>query len=73
MLQKFERDDELLQPLQELFSSSSADENEKEDTVLLLTEAYHNYKRKYVKHLTSNPKEKNLSKDLPFYQLVFNK
>ena len=71
MLQKFEQDDEILQPLQELFSSSS--ENEKEDDILLLTEAYHNYKRKYVKHLTFNPKEKNLSKDLFFYQLVLNK
>ena len=64
MLQKFERDDELLRPLQDLFTSSSADENEKEDTIVLLTEAYHNYKRQYVKHLTFNPKEKNLSKDL---------
>ena len=71
MLQKFEQDDEILQPLQELFSSSS--ENEKEDDILLLTEAYHNYKRKYAKHLTFNPKEKNLSKDLFFYQLVLNK
>ena len=73
MLQKFEQDDGLLRPLQELFPSSSADENEKEDTIVLLTEAYHNYKRKYVKHLTFDPKEKNLSKDLPFYQLVLNK
>ena len=73
MLQKFEQDDELLRPLQELFPSSSADENEKEDTIVLLTEAYHNYKRKYVKHLTFDPKEKKLSKDLFFYQLVLNK
>ena len=70
MLQKFEQDDELLQPLQELFSSSSGNENDEEDSILLQTEAYHNYKRKYVKHLTFNPKEKNFSKDLPFYQLV---
>ena len=68
-----EKDNKLLQPLQELFPSSSADEDEKEDTIVLLTEAYHNYKRKYVKHLTFNPKEKNLSKDLFFYQLVLNK
>ena len=73
VLQKFEQDDELLRPLQELFPGSSADENEKEDTIVLLTEAYYNYKRKYVKHLTFNPKEKNLSKDLPLYQLVLNK
>ena len=64
MLQKFEQDDELLRPLQELFPSSSADENEKEDTIVWLTEAYHNYKRKYVKHLFFNENEKNLSKDL---------
>ena len=70
VLQKLEQDDELLRPLQELFPSSSADEKEKEDTIVSLTEAYHNYKRKYVKHLTFNPKEKNFSKDLPFYQLV---
>ena len=73
MLQKFEQDDELLQPLQELFPSSSENENEKEDTIVWLTEAYHNYKRKYVKHLTFNPKEKNLSKALFFYQLVLHK
>ena len=35
-----------------------------------LTFEYFDYKRKYVKHLTFNPKEKNFSKDLPFYQLV---
>ena len=62
MLQKFEQDDELLRPLQELFPSSSADENEKEDTLLLLTEAYHNYKRKYLKHLSFNPKGEKLGK-----------
>ena len=73
MLQKFEQDDELLRPLQELFPSSSADENEKEDTIVLLTEAYHNYKRKYVKHLTFNSEEKNLSKDLFFFQLLLYK
>ena len=61
MLQKFEQDDELLQPLQELFSSSSENENEKGDTILLLTEAYHNYKRKYVRHLSFNPEKQNLS------------
>ena len=62
MLQKLEQDDELLRPLQELFPSSSADENEKEDTIVLLTEAYHNYKRKYVKHLSFTPDGEFLSK-----------
>ena len=65
MLQKFEQDDELLRPLQELFPGSSADENEKEDTIVKLTKAYHNYKRKYVKHLSFKPKEENLSKVIP--------
>ena len=36
--------------------------DEKASDVLLLTKAYHNFKRKYVKHLSFNPKEENLSK-----------
>ena len=62
MLQKFEQDDELLQPLQELFSSSSGNENDEEDSILLQTEAYHNYKRKYLKHLSFKPKGEKVGK-----------
>ena len=60
MLQKFERDDKLFDSFQELFPSLSA--AEKGDKVVMLTKAYHNYKRKYVKHLSFNPGEENLSK-----------
>ena len=60
MLQKIGEDDELLQSLQNLFLSSSRDE--KVEDVMKLTQAYHNYKRKYVKHLSFNPKAENLSK-----------
>ena len=45
--------------IQQLFPNSV---DEKADDVLLLTKAYHNFKRKYVKHLSFNPKEENLSK-----------
>ena len=33
--------------------------------MLVLTKAYNNYKRKYVKHLTFKPKEENLGKVIP--------
>ena len=60
MMQKFGRDDDLIQSLQELFPSSSAEE--KVDKVLVLTEAYHNYKRDYVK------RRENLSKFTRFFE-----
>ena len=60
MLQKIGQDDELLQSLQELFPSSSVDE--KKDEMLILTDAYHSYKSKYVKHLSFNPEEDYFSK-----------
>ena len=51
--------------LQQMFPTSAA---EKVDEVKSLAEIYHKYKRGYVKHLTFNPDNKNLSKcfiDLP--------
>ena len=45
--------------LQRMFPSSSA--NKKADEVKALTEAYHNYKREYVKHLSFTPEGENLS------------
>ena len=60
-MQQFGPDDNLLQSLRELTPSSHA--NEKVDNILELTQAYHNYKRKYVKHLSFNPEKENLSKD----------
>ena len=63
MMKKFGEDDELLQSLQDLFLSSSL--NEKVEDVMKLTKAYHNYKRNYVKHLSFNSTEENLSKVIP--------
>ena len=60
MMQKYGQDDELHQSLQELFPSSSLDE--KLEDMMVLTKAYHNYKMKYVKHLSFSPKKENLSK-----------
>ena len=65
MLQKFQRDDKLLQPLKELFRSSSADE--KDDKMMLWREAYYNYKRKYVRHLSFNAGEQHSSKVISIY------
>ena len=45
--------------LQQMFSNSA---EEKEDGVKSFTESYHKYKREYVKHLSFNPEEENLSK-----------
>ena len=45
--------------LQKIFPSSTF---EKEDKVKSLTEAYHKYKSKYVKHLFFNPNNENLCK-----------
>ena len=58
--QKFGHDDQLFRSLQDLFPGSSADE--KVDDMLVMTKKYHNYKKKYVLHLSFNPKEDNLSK-----------
>ena len=35
--------------------------DEKVDEVKSFTESYHKYKREYVKHLSFNPEEENLS------------
>ena len=45
--------------LQQMFSTFTKEE---EDGVKSLTESYHKYKREYVKHLSFNPEEENLSK-----------
>ena len=47
--------------LQQMFSGSSS-ANEKVGNVKALTEAYHNYKREYVKHLSFTPEGENLSR-----------
>ena len=47
--------------LQEMFPNSADD---KVDDVMSLTEKYHRYKREYVKHLSFNPEEDNLSKSV---------
>ena len=46
--------------LQQMFPTSASDEEV--DGVKSLTESYHKYKREYVKHLSFNPEEENLSK-----------
>ena len=46
--------------IQQMFPSSST--NEEVGNVKALTEAYHNYKREYVKHLSFTPEGENLSK-----------
>ena len=46
--------------LQRMFTSSST--NEDVDKVKTLTEAYHNYKREYVKHLSFTSEGENLSR-----------
>ena len=63
MLEKFGQDAELHQSLQELFPSSSSDE--KLEDMMVLTKAYHKYKRKYAKHLSFNSRGKKLSKVFP--------
>ena len=51
--------DHLFVALQEMFPAST---EEKLDEVQSVTESYHKYKREYVKHLSFNPEEDNLSK-----------
>ena len=45
--------------LQKMFPTSTEEEV---DGVKLLTESYHKYKREYVKHLSFNSEEGNISK-----------
>ena len=45
--------------LRKMFANSTADENV---NVKTLTEAYHMYKRKYLEHLSFNPKGEKLGK-----------
>ena len=45
--------------LRQMFSTSTEEE---EDGVKSFRESYHKYKREYVKHLSFNPEEENLSK-----------
>ena len=45
--------------LQQMFPTST---EEKVDEMKPLTDSYHKYKREYLKHLSFNPKEENLSK-----------
>ena len=47
--------------LLQMFPTSTEDE---ENGVKAFTESYHKYKREYVKHLSFNPEEENLSKCL---------
>ena len=60
---------ESIDALQEMFSTSSADE--KEDEIMSLTEGYHKFKREYVKHLAFNPDNKQLSKVHVYDFMVF--
>ena len=50
--------------LQQMFPASSP--NEKVDKMKALTEAYHNYKMGFVKHLSFNPEGGNLSKFISY-------
>ena len=55
-----ESKDRLYAALQRMLSNSVVDEEI--DEVKSLTESYHKYKREYVKHLSFNPDNENLSK-----------
>ena len=46
--------------IQELFHNPSTDE--KNVDITLVTKAYHNYKKEYVKHLSFSPEKESLSK-----------
>ena len=56
--------------IQELFHNPSTDE--KNVDITSVTKAYHNYKKEYVKHLSFNPKEENLSKVISSDQSLSN-
>ena len=45
--------------LQQMFPASA---DKKVDEIQSLTESYHKYKREYVKHISFNPEDENLSK-----------
>ena len=53
------RERESKERLRQLFPTFA---DEKVDGVMSFTESYQNYKREYVKHLSFNPEEENLSK-----------
>ena len=55
------------QRLQQMFPA-----DEEEDGVKSFTKSYHKYKRQYVKHLSFNPKEENLSKCVLLRLAMFN-
>ena len=54
--------------VQQMFPNLSVDEES--ESVHSLTMIYHNYKRKYVKHLSFNPKLENHSKSIMIKLLV---
>ena len=54
--------------VQQMFPNLSADEES--ESVDSLTMIYHNYKRKYVKNLSFNPKLENLSKYIIMLKLL---
>ena len=60
------RDEKLTELLQDLFPTSS--EDEKDGKILTFTRAYHSYKTKYVRHLSFDPDEENLSKGISIYK-----
>ena len=45
--------------------------DDEENGMLSFTESYHKYKREYVKHLSFNPEEENLSKCIFDYSSSF--
>ena len=54
--------------LQQMFPTSA---NDKVDEVKSFTESYHKYKREYVKHLSFNPEDENLSKCVILRLIIF--
>ena len=56
---KIESQERLNVALQQMFPTST---DGKADKVGLVSDSYHKYKRKYVKHLFFNPDNENLSK-----------
>ena len=44
---------------QQMFPNSSSSDDKK-DRMLMFSEAYHKYKRNYLRHLSFNPEEQNL-------------
>ena len=54
--------------IQQMFPTPTKEE---EDGAKSFMESYHKYKREYVKHLSFNPKEENLSKCILAYPSSF--